>query len=252
VLRQVVNLFTLPVALPETDDLLNAPAEWERVLAEVAAAVQSCIPFGIYQVSESAMCEHFAVSRTVTREVLARLHERGTIAKDRASHWVAGPLSARMLDEQHELRRLVEPAALLNACPNLAKPLLAAMAHRLQTAAAQGPTIAPDVMEALEADLHDTCLMSQPNRRLGQVIGQVQAARVVNRLFATHVVQHDERDLLAEHRLVLDHARLGDATGAAAALRHHLDADHDRTRDRLKVLSVFADPAVSPYLMRMF
>ena len=100
----MVNLFSLPVVLAETDDLLNAPAEWERVLAEVAAQIQSCIPFGIYQVSESAMCEHFAVSRTVTCEVLARLHERGTIAKDRASHWVAGPLSARMLDEQHELR----------------------------------------------------------------------------------------------------------------------------------------------------
>ena len=36
----------------------------------------------------------------------------GTIAKDRASHWVAGSLSARMLDEQHELRWLVAPAAI--------------------------------------------------------------------------------------------------------------------------------------------
>ena len=98
---QVVNLFSLPVSLPDTDELLNAPAEWERVLGEVAASVESCIPFGIYQISESAMCEHFAVSRTVTREVLARLHERGAIRKDRGSHWAAGPLSARVLDEQH-------------------------------------------------------------------------------------------------------------------------------------------------------
>ncbi|MBC7740351.1 MAG: hypothetical protein H7245_24800 [Candidatus Saccharibacteria bacterium] len=112
----MVNLFSLPMVLAETDDLLNAPAGWERVLAVVAAQIQSCIPFGIYQESESAMCEHFAVSRRVscrvTREVLARLHEPGTIAKDRASHWDAGQLSARMLDEQHELRRLVEPAAI--------------------------------------------------------------------------------------------------------------------------------------------
>lgn len=249
---QVVNLFSLPVALPETDDLLNAPAEWERVLAEVAGAVQGCIPFGIYQVSESAMCEHFAVSRTVTREVLARLHERGILAKDRASHWVAGPLSARSLDEQHELRRLVEPAALQQACLHLPKPVLAGMVARLAAAAATGPTIAPTVMEALEADLHDTCLAAQPNRRIAVAIGHLQAARVVNRLFATHVVQHDESDLLAEHRLVLDHVRLGDAGGAATALRYHLDADHQRTRDRLKVLSVFADPAVSPYLTRVF
>jgi DNA-binding GntR family transcriptional regulator len=130
--------------------------------------------------------------------------------------------------------------------------VLAAMQARLEAAAAVGPTIPPDVMEALEADLHDTCLAAQPNRRIAAAIAQVQSARVVNRLFATHVVQHDESDLLAEHRLVLGHLRLGDAAGAAAALAYHLDADHLRTRDRLKVLSVFADPAVAPYLIRMF
>ena len=225
---QVVNLFSLPLSLPDTDDLLNAPAEWERVLAELSKAVESCIPFGIYQISESALCEHFAVSRTVTREVLARL------------------------DEQHAVRRLLEPAALQLATPRIAKAVLAAMVQRLDAAADLGPTIPPAVMEALEVDLHDTCLAGQPNRRISEAIGQVQGARAVNRLFATHVVQHDESDLLAEHDLVLGHVRLGDATGAAAALRYHLDVDHDRTRDRLKVLSVFADPAVSPYLVRMF
>lgn len=249
---EVLNLFSLPVSLPETDDLLNAPPEWERVLAEVAVAVETSIPFGIYQISESAMCEHFAVSRTVTREVLARLHERGSILKDRGAHWTAGPLSARALDEQHEVRRLLEPAALQKAAPLLARAALAEMSARLDAAAAVGPTIPPDVMAALEADLHDTCLATQPNRRIGGLIAQVQSARVVNRLFATHVVQHDETDLLAEHRLVLAHLRLGDAAGAAGALRFHLDADHDRTRDRLKVLSVFADPSVAPYLVRVF
>ncbi len=249
---QVVNLFTLAVDLPKTDEALNAPAEWERVLAEVAASVMECIPFGIYQISESAMCMHFDVSRTVTREVLARLHERGTIRKDKGSHWIAGPLSARLLDEQHEVRRVLEPAALLMAAPKLGRATLEAMVARLDAAAVVGPTIPPAVMDALEADLHDTCLAAQSNRRIAGVIAQVQGARLINRLFATHVAQHDESDLLLEHRLVLGHLHLGDAEGAAAALRYHLEADHARTRDRLKVLSVFADPSVAPYLSRMF
>lgn len=249
--QAVINLFSLPVDLPDTDDLLNAPAEWERVLAEVAASVESCIPFGIYQISESAMCEHFSVSRTVTREVLARLHERGVLTKDRASHWLAGPLSARMLDELHELRRLLEPAALQKATPHLAAADLQAMLDRLEEAASVGPTIPPAVMAALETDIHETCLGPQGNRRIAAALAQVQGARAVNRLFATHVVQHNENNLLAEHRLVLGHLRLGDAAGAAAALRYHLDADHERTRQRLKVLSVFADPVVAPYLNRM-
>lgn len=248
----VVNLFTLAVGLPKTDELLNAPAEWERVLAKVADSVEACIPFGIYQISESAMCEHFSVSRTVTREVLARLHERGTIRKDRSSHWIAGPLSARLLDEQHEVRRLLEPAALLMAAPRLGRAVLEPMVGRLDAAAAVGPTISSMVMDALEADLHDTCLAAHSNRRITGSIGQVQGARLINRLFATHVALHDESNLLSEHRLVLGHLRLGDAEGAAAALRYHLEADHSRTRDRLKVLSVFADPTVAPYLIRMF
>jgi DNA-binding GntR family transcriptional regulator len=126
------------------------------------------------------------------------------------------------------------------------------MTERLDAAAAVGPRVPPAAMEALEADLHDACLANLPNRRIALALAQVQAGRVVNRLFATHVVQHDESDLLSEHRLVLGHLRLGDAVGAAAALRYHLDADHERTRERLKVLSVFADPAVSPYLVRMY
>ncbi len=126
------------------------------------------------------------------------------------------------------------------------------MAGRLDAAEAVGPTISSMVMNALKAGLHDTCLAAQSNRRITGSIAGVQGARLINRLFATHVAQLDESNLLSEHRRVLGHLRLGDAEGAAAALRYHLDADHNRTRERLKVLSVFADPTVPPYLMRMF
>ena len=57
--------------------------------------------------------------------------------------------------------------------------------------------------------------------------------------------------MLAEHRLVLDHMLFGDKGGTEAALRFHLDADHERARARLKVLSVFDDPEVAPYLIRI-
>ena len=241
------NLFTLP--LPDLDQATGplARAGWERILDEVAEATAASIPFGIYHISEAAIGEHFGVSRTVTREVLSRLQERGVIGKDRASHWIAGPLSARMLDEEHALRRLLEPAALVDAAA-LIRPELSAMQVRLAEA---GPSCPPEDMDLIETDLHDTCVGYQPNRRLAAILMQLRTGRRVNRLFAAHVVQHDESALLTEHRLVLDHLALGDGEGAAAALRHHLDADHARTRERLKVLSVFGDPVVAPYLTRL-
>jgi len=222
-------------------------SSWERILDDVAEATAASIPFGIYQISETGICEHFGVSRTVTREVLSRLQERGAIGKDRASHWIAGPLSARMLDDEHALRRLLEPAALVEAAA-LIRPQVPEMQARLARAS---PSCPPAEMDQIEADLHDTCAGLQPNRRLAAILQHLRTARRVNRLFATHVVQHDESALLAEHRLVLDHLALGDGEGASAALRHHLDADHSRTRERLKVLSVFGDPVVAPYLSRV-
>lgn len=241
------NLFTLP--LPDLDAEAGhlGRSSWERILDEVAEVTAASIPFGIYQISETGIGDHFGVSRTVTREVLSRLQERGAIGKDRASHWTAGPLSARMLDDEHALRRLLEPAALIDAV-TLIRPQVAAMQARLAQAS---PSCPPSQMDLIEADLHDTCATLQPNRRLAATLQHLRTARRVNRLFATHVVQHDESALLVEHRLVLDHLALGDGEGGAAALRHHLDADHIRTRERLKVLSVFEDPVVAPYLVRV-
>ena len=241
------NLFALP--LPDLAPATGALARtgWERILDEVAEVTAACIPFGIYTISETGIGTHFGVSRTVTREVLSRLQERGAIGKDRASHWVAGPLSARMLDDEYALRRLLEPAALVAAASAL-RTQLPGMQARLAKA---GPNCPPEDIDLIEADLHDTCLTYQPNRRLAAVLTHLRSGRRVNRLFATHVVQHDESALLTEHRLVLDHLALGDGEGAAAALRHHLDADHARTRERLKVLSVFEDPVVAPYLTRV-
>lgn len=241
------NLFTLPLPDLDAEAAHLGRSSWELILDEVAEATAASIPFGIYQISETGIGEYFGVSRTVTREVLSRLQERGAVGKDRASHWMAGPLSARMLDDEHVLRRLLEPAALI-AAVTLIRQKLPEMQNRL---ARTSPGCSPAEMDAIEADLHDACAMLQPNRRLEATLQHLRTARRVNRLFATHVVQHDESALLAEHRLVLDHLALGDGEGAAAALRHHLDADHIRTRERLKVLSVFEDPGAAPYLVRV-
>jgi len=55
----------------------------------------------------------------VVRDVLARLQERGLIRKNAASHWIAGPLTARTVSEKFELRGIVEPAALRLAAPHI-------------------------------------------------------------------------------------------------------------------------------------
>ena len=245
------NLHALPLEISDRLGRSAGRATWESIYDEVEANVLACSPFGMFQISEAALGEHFRVSRTVVRDVLNRMHGRNLIGKDRRSHWIAGPLGARMLDDYHELRSAIEPRALASALPGLDRGALAAMRERVRAAIASGKAPALADIEAIETDLHVRCLAGLRNRRLLEAVRQTQLALVINRLFGTYLGLHDESEMLLEHRLVFDHLGLGDAGGAAAALEHHLDAEHGRARARLKVLSMFSDPAIAPYLTRI-
>lgn len=245
------NLHQLNLDLPAELGNALGRASWERIYAAAEADVMNCIPFGTFQVSEATLGEHFGVSRTVAREVLSRMDARGLIAKDRSSHWLAGPLGARMLDESNEIRQMLEPHALSSALPQLQKEVLEAARGRVEAALAKPTGLALPTVGIIETDLHVAPLSKLRNRRLAEAVSRSQFALIINRLFGKYISPRDETDMLREHLLVYDHLLLRDAQGAAAALRFHLGADHQRSRARLKVLSVFDAPDVAPYLVRI-
>jgi DNA-binding GntR family transcriptional regulator len=245
------NLHRLTLDLPdELGDNLGQ-ASWERIFEAVEADVMNCIPFGTFRISEATIGDYFDVSRTVVRDVLSRMDARGLIVKDRSSHWMAGPFGARMLDEAHDVRRLLEPSALAAAMVHLDQELV--MAARLSVSAAlvQSAAMSQALVDKIETDLHGECLRPLRNKRLAEAVRQSQVSLVINRLFGTYIGVHDETDMLREHALVFDHMLMGDGDGVTAAMRHHLDADHARARARLKVLSVFDAAEIAPYLTRV-
>ena len=245
------NLHELRLSLGEDRDSAPVVPGWERILEDVAAQVLDCMPFGTFMISEANLGRSFGVSRTVVRDVLSRLQARGMIRKDRQSHWVAGPLSARMLNDAQELRRQLEPLAVASAIGVLPRSEIVGMRERIRTAISDGAALSQPQVDGLEADLHQRCLSAAPNRLLEDMVRPLQLSHVVDRLFATYIGVHDLMAILVEHRLVLDHMLIGDRSGAEAAMRFHLDADHERARARLKVLSIFDDPDVAPYLIRI-
>jgi len=245
------NLHSLALDLPPELGANLGQASWERIFEAVEADIMNCIPFGTFQISEAGIGDYFNVSRTVVRDVLSRLDARGLIAKDRSSHWLVGPFSARMLDDAHEVRRMIEPGALVAAMPYVDPALLTGARKRVGAGLAQSKSLSQAAIEAIEQDLHVECLRALRNKRLAQAIRLNQISLVINRLFGAYIGRHDEADMLREHALVFDHLILADAEGASVALRHHLDADHARTRARLKVLSVFDAARIAPYLIRI-
>ncbi|HEX2886680.1 GntR family transcriptional regulator [Vineibacter terrae] len=246
-----LNLHVLDLDLSGPLSPPSPQATWERIFETVESDILNCMPFGTYQISEAGLGDHFSVSRTVIRDVLSRMQDRALISKDRSSHWIAGPLSARMLDDAHAVRRLLEPSALASALPHLDAGLLAQMRERVRQALDNRTAVSQPTIDVLETDLHILCLEPVRNRRLADAARLAQLSLVVNRLFGTYIGVHDESEMLMEHRLVLDHLILGDGAGTETALRYHLDADHQRARARLKVLSVFSAPEIAPYLIRV-
>lgn len=243
-----VNLLTLNLDVSGgIQDHAQRPA-WQKIYGEVADRVVACSPFGAYKISESVLCAHFNVSRTVVRDVLNRLNHDGLIEKDRWSHWTAGPLTSRDVKEHFEMRGLLEPAALRQAAGLVAPVELRRMKARLEQALRAAQSITPAELDQLERDLHETCFAGAANRRLISAIRQSRTPDVIDRLFAQQVGLHEVEAMLSEHGVVLDYLIAGDCDGAAGALALHLGRAMQRTRARLKVLSVLADQQVAPYL----
>lgn len=245
------NLHRLTLDLPEELGKNLGQASWERIYEAVETDVMNCIPFGTFQVSEAVIGDHFDVSRTVVRDVLSRMATRGLITKDRSSHWIAGPFGARMLDDAHDVRRLTEPSALAAAMPYTEAATLTAARQHVRAALVTSGAVPQATIELVEQDLHVEVLRPLRNKLLAQTVRLSQVSLVINRLFSTYIGVHDEAEMLREHALVYDHLLVGDTEGAMAASRHHLDADHERARGRLKVLSVFEAAEIAPYLIRI-
>jgi DNA-binding GntR family transcriptional regulator len=233
------------------NEALVAPS-WERILQRVENDILNCTPFGTFMISETGLGQHFEVGRSVVREVLSRLHGRRLIRKDRQSHWIAGPLSARMLNQGHEMRRQLEPLAIASAIPDLSRTELAAMRETVRVSLNGGLALSPEQMESIEVALHCTCVNASRNHLLIDMVKTVQYSGIVNRLFANYIGVHDTSAILSEHRLVFDHMLIGDRGGTEVALRFHLDADHERSIARLKVLSIFDAPETASYLARIY
>ncbi len=103
----------------------------------------------------------------------------------------------------------------------------------------------------LEQDLHQRCLRHYRNRKACEMIAQSQLPVIVNRMFFQTVGVPPNEPLLREHQLVLDHLLFGAFDAAASSLQAHLQAAAERTRRRLKVLSVFPEPDLPPYLLKI-
>jgi DNA-binding GntR family transcriptional regulator len=228
---------------------LQARSSWERIYDDAEREIGAALPFGRFHINEAKMGEHFDVSRTVIRDVLGRMHERGLVEKSARSHWIAGPLTASAIREFYEIRGLLEPQALVQAVHNLDIDELVAMRDRVRSLEMRYPHVSAEELTALDTDLHTSCVQRIDNKRLAAMIRQAQLPLVANHTFLRHLGIPEETPELGEHKLVFEHLIQGSPAAAAAALKAHLERSLDRALIRLKVLSVKSTPPLAPYFL---
>lgn len=234
----------LPGALREE---LAVRTRHGRLYPEVEHAVASCLAYGKFMLNESALADHYGVSRAVAHDVLARLERSGVVVQDANQRWYAGPLTADLVHEHFEIRWLLEPVALLQAAPLLSASDL--IEKRDRVANLKDGHRYPDRLVRIERDLHGELLEPCPNSQLKVALRRSQLL-----LFATHSTYRHYQDsseivrMADEHKEVLDLLLAGNPSDAARSLEAHLKRSVGHNVEVLKQLPPLSDADRPPYL----
>jgi DNA-binding GntR family transcriptional regulator len=242
-------------ALPQFEDAdprLHTLSSWEVIYADIEIEIVSRTSLASWRINEALLARHYGVSRTVARDVVARLQQRGIVRKDDKSRWIAPALTSKHIEELYELRWTLEPLALEKAFANLPDGFLDRLQRNVEAAIDSISTIGGETLDSLEQELHVELLGYCGNDSLMRAISLPQAL-----LVAHHFLYHwtmelfDSEPFLPEHLAVIECLKRGDVSGAKEALVHHLQISRARAMLRIQSVASTITPTELPYLERM-
>ena len=218
----------------------------ERIYPEVEHAVAACLSYGRFLLNESALAEHYQVSRTVAHEVLTRLERTGLVTQDVNQRWYAGPLTTT---SSANISRCAGCSSRSRSGRHLGhstgRDRREERARQARMEACLRATV-----EMLERDLHVDIVLRCRNQQLRETIRRSQLP-----LIATHStfepLQHRDEivTMIFEHLTVFRYLRLGKGEAAKRALRNHLKRSVQPNIDLLSVLGTIPEnllPAIPP------
>ncbi|KRE05811.1 hypothetical protein ASE63_05675 [Bosea sp. Root381] len=234
------------------DPALTVKPSWQPIYDAVEKAIVERISVAGWRIVEVDLARHFGVSRTIAREVMARLHQRGLVKRDDKSRWYAPALTADYISELYELRWTLEPLALLQASERAPPALIRRMHASLEDAIARAASLTGRELDALEAELHVELLRHCTNRTLLEALRLYQSLLVAHTfLYDASSSQFPSEPFLPEHMEVVEHLVSGDVTGAAQALAKHLRGACARAIARVDVIARGLEVRDLPYMYRL-
>lgn len=229
---------------------LQAHPTWEKIYGEVEHELIARIAFASWRVNEAKLARTYGVSRTVTRDVIGRLQQRGLLRKDDSgARWVAPALTPDHVGDLYELRWVLEPVALRKAAPRLPRGFLSRLRDRHAEAIENAAGIPSTTLDDLEEDIHVALLGYCDSDSMMQAITLPQSLLVAHRfLYRETPDLFGIEPFLQEHMDIIECLEQGKVPAAAEALEHHLRIACDRAIERIDVIRHAATPAELPYL----
>lgn len=226
----------------DVDEALQTRGTWRHFYDQVEEEVATCQIFGEFRIVETELADHLGVSRTVVRDVLARLQERGLIRKSPTSHWIAGPLTARTVSEKFELRGIVEPAALRLAAPYIRYAEVETVLERIGS----DPSITP---QALGDALLELCIAQSRNTALVEIVRSNRLLlSAVDRALILLGLPRDE-DTIEQYQTLLELIARHPIESACEYLHDHVSISARRYLARMKIVAVITETGdFAPYL----
>lgn len=246
-IRRTVNKNDLGLESDQEVDNRNLS---EKIFEDLFEQISTCMVFGHYKVEEGRAAEHYGVSKMVIREALLRLRDRGVVEKEPYSSWLAGPLTARQIKDDYEIRAYLEPAALIVSSPFVDKVLISAMIAKHEEML-DGQDMSIEDIALVEDFLHGVLLKNIDNAKLLDVLNHCRSSVVLNKVFFSSLNLSMDVAALKEHKLVLELLLQGSMKAAADSLKEHLLNAQKRSLQRLKVVSVLPDPELPRYLVKV-
>ncbi len=246
-----VDLAEAGLRLPgDAPERLAARSARETLYPIVEIEVASAAGYGSYLVGSAAMAEHFAVSRTTSQDILSRLERVGLVEQAANGRWRIPRLTTDAVVDHYEMRRLLEPVALVQRRPT---PSLVAVALDRIATLRQGE-VAFDATKIadVENDLHVRLVLDCPNPRMRDAIRRSQLP-----LIATHAAfdryrrAEEMARVLEDHSAILKALRREDLPAAAELMVQHLRHGEATT---LNYVAARPDPPagiVKPYMSRI-
>ena len=234
--------------LPSTvTNSLEVRNHYGRIYPQVEHTIAAALAHGRFLVNETALAEHYGVSRTVAHEVLTRLERNGLIAQEGNQRWYAGPLSVQRLRDHFEMRWLLEPVALGQSMEALDLRVVAQRRAHVEKALGQNFTALR--LEKLETELHVLTVLADANAQMVDSIRRNQIPVIpTHSTFASQEHIEELGRTLEEHLEIYDLVVQGRKKAAMKALETHVRRALEPNIERLRRIGPLPDSLTPSFL----